>query len=329
LLQMDSSRESVKESMKENKYKITVFIPTYNRLDFLKRSVKSVLKQGDFVKILILDNASTDGTREWLEEVRKESPQIEIIVHKENIGAVGNFQFGFNSVQTEYLIPLASDDELLPGFLIQALAELENEEDCAAIVFRTEVRENGNIKVINPSYTFIGKILPELHLELWSIGHYFSWSSILWKTSIIQKEGIAQAMASFGLASDAWIQFLIFSKYPVIISDQHGAILNIHKDQATKTMGLHSFKDFAEMVSAMNKSIVNNYNISAERKYLIIKEIAKHWNRSIEWGLSISNAEISNEDLKEALDLYIRIIYPLCELEDFPFFGLLKNKRGN
>jgi hypothetical protein len=133
-------------------------------------------------------------------------------------------------------------------------------------------------------------------------------------------------MAQYGLASDAWIQFLIFSKYPVIISDLRGAVLNIHENQITRTMGLHSFKDFAEMVVEIKRRISLNTDIPEDKKNYIIREVAKHWNRSTEWGISVSKNKTISDDLMQALDLYIRTIYPICGLEDFPFLGLMKKQ---
>jgi glycosyltransferase involved in cell wall biosynthesis len=312
--------------MSIDNHKITVFIPTYNRLEMLKNAVLSVLSQGNFVKVHILDNASTDGTQIWLEELqRSEGSRVELTLRNENIGAVENFSEGFEKIDTPYALPLADDDELLPSFLNRALSDLEKNNDLAASIYKAEARENDKIIMLSHDHSILGLMQPEQHLELWSKCHYISWSSILWRTSILRKENVAQAMKSFGLASDAWIQFLIFSKYPINISEKHGAILNVHNNQATRTMGLHSFKDFAEMVDEMNRRLIMNENILPEKKSKIIKNIAQHWNKTLECGLSHSISPPDCNQLKEAMELYFKTLFPICGFDYFPFINLINN----
>ena len=49
------------------KNRVAVVVVTYNRLEFLKRCVDSLHKQTVPCDILVVDNASTDETAQWLE----------------------------------------------------------------------------------------------------------------------------------------------------------------------------------------------------------------------------------------------------------------------
>jgi len=57
--------------------KISVIIPTYNRANSLPRSIKSVLNQTyqDF-ELIVVDDGSTDSTRELVEEFQKKDSRI-------------------------------------------------------------------------------------------------------------------------------------------------------------------------------------------------------------------------------------------------------------
>ena len=56
--------------MKKIDFSFTVIIPTYNRIEYLKQSIKSV-RQQTFRnwKLHIVDNSSTDGTQEYLNKI--------------------------------------------------------------------------------------------------------------------------------------------------------------------------------------------------------------------------------------------------------------------
>lgn len=66
---------------------VSICIPTYNRLSYLKKCVQSVVSKPEFqngkVEIAISDNASTDGTKEWCEkQVEKYKIRGNFIYHR-------------------------------------------------------------------------------------------------------------------------------------------------------------------------------------------------------------------------------------------------------
>lgn len=85
LLEIEKPAESKAKSVitpfsaekKEDKYKISLIMPTYNRLDILKESLSRIEKQAlpkeDF-NLIIADDGSSDGTKEFLEEYSKHAP---------------------------------------------------------------------------------------------------------------------------------------------------------------------------------------------------------------------------------------------------------------
>lgn len=75
----------------------TIVLVTFNRLEKLKKAVKCYDKQTVTPEcIIVVDNNSTDGTKEWLKLWLKEkcSYNKEVITSPENIGGSGGFHLG-------------------------------------------------------------------------------------------------------------------------------------------------------------------------------------------------------------------------------------------
>lgn len=74
--------------------KVNCVIVTYNRVELLKENLKALQEQSFPIhKIFVIDNHSTDGTREYLLRF-EEDPSVKVIVLPENIGGAGGFSRG-------------------------------------------------------------------------------------------------------------------------------------------------------------------------------------------------------------------------------------------
>lgn len=101
--------------MNLQKPKFSVIIPTYNRKEKLKNSIASVNSQTfSSYEILIVDDASEDGTSDW---VSKNHPDINLITLVKNKGAAGARNEAIKQAKGEYIAFLDSDDQWLPHYL--------------------------------------------------------------------------------------------------------------------------------------------------------------------------------------------------------------------
>ncbi|PLL70465.1 hypothetical protein CWN62_29695, partial [Klebsiella pneumoniae] len=73
--------------MKDNPL-VTIYIPTYNRLELLKRALNSVVNQTyKNLEIIVVDDNSSDGTQEFLKNFSKKDPRVSYILKTDNSGA--------------------------------------------------------------------------------------------------------------------------------------------------------------------------------------------------------------------------------------------------
>ena len=98
--------------------KISICIPVYNGERFLPQAVESTLLQTypDF-EVIIVDNASTDGTARWAADMAAGNSKIRLFINDLNIGLVGNLNRCLEYAQGTYIKFLMADDLLLPRCL--------------------------------------------------------------------------------------------------------------------------------------------------------------------------------------------------------------------
>src|SRR5271169_1178646 len=99
---------------------VSVTIVTYDSGRFIKRCLESVLAQKYPLKeIIVVDNASTDGTIDILEQFED---RCRIVYNEENIVFAGAQNQAIRMSSGEWVLTLNPDVLLLPNF-IQALAD--------------------------------------------------------------------------------------------------------------------------------------------------------------------------------------------------------------
>lgn len=102
---------------------VSVVIPCYNYGHFLEDAVASVLADQDNVdvRVLIIDDASPDGSADVARKIAAREPRVEVAVHSANKGNIATFNEGLLEwADGDYSLLLSADDRLTPGALRRA-----------------------------------------------------------------------------------------------------------------------------------------------------------------------------------------------------------------
>ena len=111
---------------------VLIILPTYNRADLLPVAVESVFLQNfPHKKLVIVDDGSTDGTRDLCMRFVKDSPGTVVYVFKANGGCASARNVGLQWIDdgAGYVCFLDSDDRLLQGKLSREVALLLRHPD--------------------------------------------------------------------------------------------------------------------------------------------------------------------------------------------------------
>lgn len=152
---------------RQEETRFSVIIVTCNRLELLKECVAHASNQKKMPeKIIIINNASTDGTFEYLQEEQFQDPLYHIVNEAENLGGAGGFARGVETALTEkgdWFLLIDDDAMIAPDFLSEIGTAIEKYPECGAFtgvvetegqldpLHRRRRKKAGSVQMVNIS----------------------------------------------------------------------------------------------------------------------------------------------------------------------------------
>jgi len=124
--------------------RFTIVIPAYNQLELLQRALLSALRQeGVATEVIVTDDSTTSAIGDYVSQVS--DSRVSYYHHQPGLGAVGNWNFGLQQAQGDYVM-LMHHDEAMAGadYLRQVAALLRKGAD--VVVTQVEVQSGGRRK---------------------------------------------------------------------------------------------------------------------------------------------------------------------------------------
>ncbi len=241
---------------------VTIFLVTYNHFDTIENSIKSVLEQVTTFsyKLVILDDASTDGTSDIVRKYAKDYPQKIIpIIRNHNIGEQLNFYNGLKTVDTKYYTVLEGDDYWCDKQKLQTQIEiLEQNPDCSFCAHNTLVKylqddiERPYIKSKTQKYGFPPKrITKKYYIEPHT-------SSRVYRTKCLNLKEIQNPIvATYDIATN----FYFLTKGNLFYIDKIMSVYNYTENGVYSGLNPYTqrFKS-ANIINLLNKEFNYKYN---------------------------------------------------------------------
>lgn len=227
----------------QNKSLVTIICLCYNHEKFVIESLMSAINQDyPFIELILVDDLSTDNSREVIKKWLINYPHIQFIENETNLGNTKSFNKALKLAKGDFIIDLACDDILMPNCVsLQINTFQESDFKNLAVVYgNTElITENGEFDSyffpVNESKKTIEKRKTgDIYLSVISGGNSIcSVSSMVKKSVFDDLKGYDENLAYEDL--DFWIRASRLYDFDFI--DE----ILIQKRIATASLGTHFY----------------------------------------------------------------------------------------
>jgi glycosyltransferase involved in cell wall biosynthesis len=150
--------------------KLSIVVPVYNERDTVRTILGRVLATPHDKEVILVDDGSTDGTREVLREIEAEqNPLVKVLFHEVNQGKGAALATGFAAVTGEIVLIQDADLEYTPDDYPTLIKPIE--DGLADVVFGSRFLGGGTHRchlfwhyVVNKALTTFSNMLTNLNL---------------------------------------------------------------------------------------------------------------------------------------------------------------------
>ena len=177
-----------------------VVIVTYNREQLLRECIRHVNAQSiSATRVIIVDNASTDGTAAYLKELSKEQDTCQVIECPENLGGAGGFATGIAhalNYEIDYVLIIDDDAILSDDYMEKLLLALKKKPEYHA--FAGSVITDGKIDIWHRRMlSRVGLLFRNCPVSMYQSSSFtcdiVSFCGMLVDTAVIKKIGLPDA----------------------------------------------------------------------------------------------------------------------------------------
>ena len=295
----------------------TVIIPSYNTLPHLKNTYESIKRYGGDVDIIIIDDASEDGTAEWLISLSDE--RLNRVLSPERKGHTYWYDEGMRLAETDIVSILHSDMIIGPGYFENMLKHLEKGKVVCATRIEPPIHPSGKEKIVrnfgDEAHNFMWEAFEKFTIQekadsigLTTRGIFAPW--MLYKEDHLSIGGHDQRFAPFGYEDSDIFNRWILAGYEMVQSrDALVYHMTCRGHKWNKGVGIEN-PDYRDIMTRCEREY--------QRKWgdWIQNDSYQHpiINPKFDRGIIIKNC---NENLLTQLEPWADTLYIDCEYENY------------
>ena len=295
----------------------TVIIPSYNTLPHLKNTYESIKRYGGDVDIIIIDDASEDGTAEWLVSLSDE--RLNRVLATERKGHTYWYDEGMRIAETEIVSILHSDMIIGPGYFENMLNKLERGKVVCATRIEPPIHPAGKEKIVrnfgSEANEFMWDAFEKFVIQekadsvnLTTRGIFAPW--MLYKEDRLSIGGHDQRFAPFGYEdSDIFNRWILAGYEMVQARDSLCYHMTCRGHKWNKGVGIEN-PDYREIMTRCEREYQRKWGDWIQNdpyQYPII-------NPKYDRGIIVKNC---NEELLGQLEPWADTIYVDCAYRDY------------
>ena len=172
---------------------LSVAIPSYNSETYLKHCVDTLLKGGQRIEILIVNDGSKDKTKEIADAYQEKYPTIVKAIHQENSGHGEAVNTGLSYATGNYFKVVDSDDWVDETALGQILDVLEKQDELDLLISNFVYEKQGATHKKTMKYTKqfpVNRVFTWEHMKPFPVGKYLLMHSVIYRTSLLKECGL-------------------------------------------------------------------------------------------------------------------------------------------
>jgi glycosyltransferase involved in cell wall biosynthesis len=201
---------------------IDVLVTCYNYGRYLRECVESVLAQSHRdVRVLIVDDASTDNTSLICAELVAQDPRVEVLRHMVNWGHITTYNECIDLAHDDHMLLLSADDFLLPGALARAAEVLDAQPD-VGLVHGAWLTYRAGDRLPDPASDTpkAERLDAAWFIERLAFGNYVSTATAVVRTSVQKQLGGYRPDLPHAGDLEMWLRFALHSKVAYIAEKQ-------------------------------------------------------------------------------------------------------------
>lgn len=245
---------------------LTVFTPSYNAAKTLPRTYKSLCSQTykEF-EWIVVDDGSTDNTKEMVEEWIRENILSIKYIYKENGGLHTGYNTAIANINTELCVCIDADD-YMPDDAISKIVRIWEEKgstDIAGIIgLDFKIHSNkpigGWFKDIDAPYHF---------LEIESVLHHFGDTKMVLRTELLKPLIPMKSFRGEKNFNPIYLYFLIDSKLRYILINENLCFVDYQPSGMSANI-LSQFRNSPRSFAELRKVKLGHPLVSLKRKYI-------------------------------------------------------------
>ena len=277
------------------------------------------------IRILINDDASTDGTVEILKEYEEKDKRIKVQYNEKNLGYIKNFENLLKRVESKYFMLSDQDDYWMPEKVEKSLNKIITEN--ADLVFTDLEAVNEDLNTITPSVVNFRGLRKniEMHNDYKLV--FLHNCGVTGCTIITKKEHINKYLPipeKKPMVHDWWMALMIGQNGKLSFLDETTIKYRQHGDNQ---IGIYGMKQNIKSADEYRQKYINlkldQFSIYVENEDKFEnKDIPNLANRGIAYMKDIKEKKVINfKNYKTFFDLY-NMEYPMMRLKTFVMLNM-------